>query len=133
MTRNYTIPKIKNIDELVKEMDYPYSFIGNQYSGYPVDYILRPICMDKKPADPGDFPHNIEEHYWIRPGANDTDDWISMGKLKNGSYFLYTASCDYTGFDCQGGMCLWVSSSWESIIDHAMDEIVYMIYEEEMQ
>ena len=43
-------------------------------------------------------------------------------KRKNGKYAFYTAWCDYTGFDCQGGMKLYISSNINVLIKMAMDE-----------
>lgn len=123
---------MKDVEKYVKDMEYPYGCIGAKWlTGYNVDEILVDICMETEVPEPGDFPHNIQEHYWIRPGENDGDDWISFGKLTNGSYFLYTGGCDYTGFDCQGGMKLWVTKDHKMIIDHAMDEKIYRLYKEQ--
>ena len=136
MPRNYTVRKMKNMKELVEGMQYPYNYItaeDDPYHHYTVKEILRPIVVEREEADPGDFPYNIQDHYWIRLGENDGDSWISAGKLTNGNYFLYTGSCDYTGFDCQGCMYLWVSSSWKTIVDHAMDEETYRLFKEEMK
>lgn len=131
MPRKYTLRTMKDVKKYVKDMEYPYSCIGGEYSNYQVDSILVNICVETEVPEPGDFPNNIQEHFWIRAGENDGDDWISCGKLTNGSYFLYCGGCDYTGFDCQGGMKLWVNKSWQRIIDHAMDERTYKLYQEQ--
>ncbi len=113
-------------------MGYPYRFIGPE-DGYTLESIRRGILVEKEESAAGDFPHTIREHFWIRGGEHDGDSWISCGELDNGNYFFYTASCDYTGFDCQGGMNLWVSSSWKNIIDHAMPEGHYKLYLEQTE
>jgi len=100
-------------------MEYPYSFIGSYYE---VSEILRPIPVDIEQADAGTFPSNIREHLWIEEGENDGRPWKALGRLENGNYFFYTASCDYTGFDCQGMMRLWVSHTFDNILFHAMTE-----------
>jgi hypothetical protein len=111
-------------------MEYPYSCIREDYLGYSVDTILQPIIVeeekDRITADT--FPHTIREHIWVREGEPDGEDWISCGVLASGVYFLYQASCDFTGFDCRGDMRLWLSRSWETIVNHAMDEKVYTLY-----
>lgn len=99
-------------------MDYPFSFLRS--GDYLVSEILRPIPIEQEQADPGDFPNNIVEYLWVREGENDEEEWKAYGVLSNGNYFFYKASCDYTGFDCQGWMHLWVSSSTNHILDYAM-------------
>jgi hypothetical protein len=93
-----------------------------------LDDIRRQILVEKEQAEAGDFPHNIQEHFWVRGGENDGDSWLATGQLTTGAYFFYSGGCDYTGFDCQGGMSLWISNSWENIIDHAMTEGEYELY-----
>lgn len=133
-TRNYEIIRTtKTQDECTAEMTYPYSYIdefNGPHSNYPITAILYPILVETEAerADPGDFPKNIQEHFWVRVGENDGDSWLSAGQLTNGAYFYYSGGCDYTGFDCQGGMNLWVSKSWKNIVDHAMTEEEYELY-----
>lgn len=131
MTRNYTIRKMTITQQILDTMGYPYDFIKS--GEYPLEEILQDICIEKEIPDPGNFPDNIQEHYWIHSGENDGDDWMAVGKLTNGSYFLYTGGCDYTGFDCQGGMRLWVNPAWERIIDYAMSNSIYKSYMDETQ
>lgn len=104
---------------VASQIEYPYSFIPELYN---VQDILRTIPTEDTQADAGTFPSNIQKHYWIVEGENDGDEWKSLGKLKNGNYFFFTAACDYTGFDCQGWMRLWVSKSFQTILDHAMSK-----------
>ena len=76
--------------------------------------------MDEEPCDAGDFPKNIAEYYWIHEGKRDEETWHLLCRLKNGCYAYYRASCDYTGFDCQGMMQLFVSRSAQRIFEEAM-------------
>lgn len=131
-TRNYTIIRTaKSQEECQAIMGYPYTYIDDEYQAhYSLDEIRRPIVVEAEGVlpDAGDFPKNIQEHFWVRVGENDGDSWLSVGQLTNGNYFFYEGGCDYTGFDCQGGMSLWVSKSWENIVDHAFTEEVYKLY-----
>ncbi len=129
MSRSYTIRKMNGVEYLRRSMAYPYGCIGDEWMGYRLEDIRRSIPVEGEQADAGDFPKNIQEHFWIRPGENDGDSWMACGVLTNGNYFFYTGGCDYTGFDCQGGMSLWVSNSWQSIVDHAMSRGDYALYE----
>ncbi len=132
-TRDYTIHRTSKTEaECQQTMRYPYQYIGytNYQLRYTLDIIRKDILVEtvEERAEAGDFPKNIENHFWARCGENDEKPWISCGQLTNGAYFFYTGSCDYTGFDCQGGMCLWVSKSWKNIVDHAMTEQNYKDY-----
>ena len=136
MPRNYEIMRTNQTQELCQEqMAYPYSYIGEDGLGYSyaLAEIRRGIVVETEAeqAEAGDFPRNIQEHFWVRIGEHDGDNWISCGLLENGAYFFYEGGCDYTGFDCQGGMSLWISNSWKNIVDHAMTEPVYELYLQE--
>lgn len=125
---------IRKMDGVIgweKEMEYPYESIGTD--GYSLEDIYRPIVTETSNASAGNFPKNIKEHFWIRPGVHDGDSWYSCGQLTNNNYFFYSASCDYTGFDCQGGMNLWVSSSWDTLVNHGMGSTLYRLYLQQTQ
>ncbi len=112
-------------------MSYPYGYINDEYeTRYNLENIRRHIFIEKKEesAEVGDFPKNIRRHFWVSCGERDERPWISCGQLNNDAYFFYTGSCDYTGFDCQGGMRLYVSKKWENIVDHAMTQGDYEEY-----
>ena len=75
-------------------------------------------------------PTILSEYYWIHEGANDEDAWyllcrVSLGAATAGNnfaYVYYTASCDYTGFDCQGGMKLIASHNLKKLVESGMTE-----------
>jgi len=41
--------------------------------------------------------------YYYQEGEGDSDEWVIVCKNKDDIYIYFRASCDYTGFDCQGG------------------------------
>jgi hypothetical protein len=129
-TRNYEILRTaKTQQECQRTMAYPLGYVNDQWQEhYSLENILRPIVLEKDSAAAGDFPKNIREFFWVRCGENDGDSWLAAGQLTNDNYFFYSGGCDYTGFDCQGGMSLWVSKSWKNIVDHAMDGRDYEAY-----
>jgi hypothetical protein len=45
---------------------------------------------------------NNNKFYFIQIGENDGKSWNILTKINN-NYIYFTASCDYTGFDCRGG------------------------------
>lgn len=130
MSRDLTIRKMNGVQHLRGSLDYPYGYIdqGEYGDNYALQDIRRPIMTEATQAEVGPFPTNIEEHFWIRPGHNDGDSWMACGRLTNGNYFFFTGGCDYTGFDCQGSMSLWVSSSWQNIVEQGMSRGHYELY-----
>ncbi len=58
----------------------------------------------------------IEEVYFYHNGENDEEPWYILGKLTNNMYFYMDASCDYTGFDCQGSIDFYFSTCVKSMI-----------------
>ena len=96
---------------------YPFSVLE------PLDSIFTPIIGQKETfKDAGDFPNNISKYIWGEEGENDFVDWILLCKLSNGKYAYYTAWCDYTGFDCRGGMKLYISTKIQTLVKMAMDD-----------
>ncbi len=104
----------------IKALEYPFEWIGEENYGYSVRDFCRGFA-DEEPGDPGNFPNNIVEYYWIKEGENDYEAWHCLCKLDTGYYAYYNASCDYTGFDCQGGMLLFISKNKERLFYEAMD------------
>ena len=94
-------------------MKYPFSFIaGSEDEGWCGEYNTADFTeglLSEEKCDAGKFPDNIVEFYWLHEGHNDEDAWQLLCKLDNGNFAFYSAWCDYTGFDCQGGMKLIVS------------------------
>lgn len=68
------------------------------------------------------FPNNIKEYIWGEEGGHDEGEWNLLAKLKNGKYIFFTAWCDYTGFDCQSGIKLYVAKDIVTLVDKAMDK-----------
>ena len=108
-------------------MEYPYSWVPE----YGVPNIQRPLLVEADIADAGSFPETIQSHLWIRPGQKEGDDWKAIGQLTNGAYFFYRGGCDYTGFDCQGGMDLWVTYNWQNLLDYVLDEETFRLFQEQ--
>lgn len=62
--------------------------------------------------------------YFYRVGAGDEDSWIFVAKNTNNQYIFYEASCDYTGFDCQGYIELSVSNDPNNFWNFCLSETV---------
>jgi len=122
--------RIQNSHIDVGSLFEPFSWVNNQFDldNYSIKNIQHPIVSENQMYDAGNFPDNIEKYYWVYPGKNDEKPWYALMRLTNGNYALYKATCDYTGFDCQGYMELFVSPCYESIILYAMTDRVYAKY-----
>jgi hypothetical protein len=107
---------------------YPFSCIssGEEESWCPTydtdDFCEGLLGEEKDGLSCGKFPDNIVEFYWLHEGHNDEDAWECLCKLDNGNYAYYTAWCDYTGFDCQGGMKMIVSKDLKRLFYEGLTE-----------
>ncbi len=137
-----------------KKMEYPFSFIQdeteeplfsrtidafNDWRYGCQDYKVKAFAkglLDEEVFDVGNFPENITEYYWIHEGTNDEDAWQLFCQIATPSgpaYAYYTASCDYTGFDCQGGMTMVVSKSAEALFEKGLTDRGRTLFLEEKQ
>lgn len=121
---------LRQEDELdIECLRYPFGYIGSEYRFEDMyKEVLGYPCDEEKVYG---FPQNIKEYYWIRPGENDEDAWLVLGRLKSGLFFFYKAWCDYTGFDCQGGMDLYACEDWKGLIKMTMSTSDYDTYRED--
>ena len=107
-------------------LKYPFSFIaGSEDEGWCGDYDTADFTeglLGEEKCDAGKFPDNIVEFYWLHEGHNDEDAWQLLCKLDNGNFAFYSAWCDYTGFDCQGGMKLIVSKDLKRLFYDGLTE-----------
>ena len=54
-----------------------------------------------------------DEIYYLQEGQSDGDPWYIYAKV--GEYYIhFEASCDYTGFHCQGGSFSY-STEWKTL------------------
>ena len=131
--------EVLTIDEIFTAIAYPdadalaapFSYIGEEskgegedegegdggYDHYNPSSFIRGLPTEP-PSEIKSFgKESIKEYYWIHQGTPDEDAWHCLGLLKDGHYFYYTASCDYSGFDCQGSMRMFISKDkkklWE--------------------
>jgi hypothetical protein len=88
---------------------------------------------------PGIFPNNIKRWIWSSPGENDGNSWCCIVELKpdefyEGERYLYfTAWCDYTGFDCQGGCHFITANTPEHLVEFALENYDYDRYIKETE
>ena len=133
MSRTCTIRKMEKetTESLSVRMFFPYTYIGKGTHAAPGCFALKNITTQlvaDEDADAGNFPQNIQEHFWIRLGDFQGRPWISTGVLTNGNYFYYVGNSGSVGFEMGGSMCLRVAKSWATIVEAAMTESEYQIY-----
>jgi hypothetical protein len=55
-------------------------------------------------------------------GENDGRNWLAVGTLKDGQFFILSAGCDYTGWDCQAGGQSEVADTLDNLIRWRLGE-----------
>lgn len=103
-----------------EKLEYPFSFIGDDNAFCVKDFVSGILTEDQ--PDPGNFPHNIVEYYWIHEGCNEEEDWMCLCRLDNGNFAFYRAGCGYTGFECTGGMKLIISKDLQRLFYEGLTE-----------
>jgi hypothetical protein len=117
--------------------DYPFSTIKNEF-GY-LDKFSTSSIYTQIIGQPDNsrhivnFPDNIKTYIWGREGENDEQSWLLLCQLDNGYYAYLEAWCDYTGFDCQGGMKLYCSKELHILLEMAMDDTARQYYYSDLQ
>jgi len=136
------IIKKNKIDKkkFLNEFDEPFSYMkgGKRYDPlFLFRYDYNNICMtlfnknmksERIDMSNVEFPRDIEKVYWYEKGKNDVKPWRFIGKIKcddKFKYVYYIGECDYTGFDCQGCMKLYVSKNLRKIMKMAVEKDIY--------
>jgi hypothetical protein len=121
----------------------PFFFLDNEKSEcneYTYDKICLTLFNSKMKSEKIDMsetkiPRDILKVFWYKEGKNDEEPWYFIGKIKckdKNKYVYYQAWCDYTGFDCQGGMKMYVSRSLTKILSMAIESDVLDILNKEL-
>ncbi len=123
MSRELCFRQQENID--LTDLNHPYSYLN--------DYDLTPkIMIGESQEDRIDFPKCVIHYYWIHRGTNDEDAWRALFRyvdiFNKIRYGFYKGECDYTGFDCQGDMELYVSDNYDILINKALSDRDYNLY-----
>lgn len=135
----------KNFDKFnkfYKAFTYPISFLNKEDKNYDERYNLKNIIimlfnkdMKKETMNISkfDFPKNIIDVFWFEEGINDKKPWQFIGKVRYKNkfkYVYYIANSDYSGFDCQGEMKLYISKSLHRLLRKAVPEDVIKSHKE---
>lgn len=65
---------------------------------------------------------DVEELIGLALGEKDGDAWVCAGRLTDGRWFCLSASCDYTGWDCQASGMAKVALTREGLVQFGMSE-----------
>lgn len=110
----------RGLNELgLRDFKYPLAYYTEEnYRNIPT------VDLNRQDNDNSckNFPHNISKVIAKRPGENDGAAWILVGQLENNSFFYFHAWCDYTGFDCKGGITLHICDDYDLLINNALSD-----------
>jgi len=100
---------------------------------YIYEYDLTPSLMFNEPVEePIDFPKCVIHYYWIHEGISDEVPWRALFQYRDNTgqvrYGFYLGECDYTGFDCDGTMRLFISDKIDTLIEKAFTNQDYFLY-----
>ena len=111
------------VEPTLSDLDEPIEILIND--GYSCDNVPMPGLPE---IDPGNFPYNVDKVLWSHEGEHDGEEWLMIALNKEGNYIFFKAACDYTGFDCQGFMKIYVCEKYKDLIKYALDEEDYRSY-----
>jgi len=119
------------LNKFFKAFKYPFSFINdNTYKLINITFIMFNNNFKAEDIDLSliNFPKDIVKVYYYEKGINDKKPWQFIGKIKyedTYKFIYYIGECDYTGFDCQGFMKLYISKSLNKILNYAVPTTGY--------
>lgn len=95
------------------------------------EWDINSIPLVKEPSDEQKMKisdlYLIDKAYFYQYGEHDEQSWLLIGKVNdiygkvNNLYYSLEASCDYTGFGCQGGGSLHYYDDWKTLWNHLED------------
>lgn len=115
MTESTIDPRIANYD-----WEEAFGYAGESgtcavsYQGGPD--IRRASPTKDEPSRATFTREDVEHIEALSEGENDGPDWLCMGRLRDGRWFLLAAGCDYTGWDCQAGGTATVATSRDELL-----------------
>ena len=146
MVRNLQ-PRKQRGEHDIAAFNYPFSacVIEDNFEGNVEDLLATCCTIEQRhiphleSPPPGLFPNNIKRWIWSSPGQNDGDSWCCIVELtpdesyEGERYLYFTAWCDYTGFDCQGGSYIITAKKVEHLIEFALENADYIRYMKETE
>lgn len=90
-------------NELLQNSDWHYAFTEAN-----ADIRRAHPTRSEPELDPIDIS-DIDKVVAYVEGENDGPNWLVVGVANDGRWFMMSAGCDYTGWDCQAGGTLTVA------------------------
>lgn len=122
--RLYLAGQVFRTPAFQKMFEYPFSYFDQT-----TVKVVPPGATLKGPTPKSiqnEFPRCITKVYYFVQGWNDGLAWQILAQLVDCcGYVVYSyfhAWCDYTGFDCQCGMNLYLANSLEEVVLFGMNE-----------
>ena len=91
--------EMSNLEKMKSEYNWQEAF---RYASFEFDDVASIIATDE--------------------GENDGRNWLAVGTLKDGQFFVLSAGCDYTGWDCQAGGQSEVADTLDNLIRWRLGE-----------
>ena len=71
-----------------------------------------------------EFPRSLTRVYFYSGSTHTDSTWLLVGQMTNSygqiKYVFFHAWCDYTGFECQSGMNLYVADSLKDLVQFGL-------------
>lgn len=98
---------VENLPEITEDIfwhrfDYPIDSFISDDGRWTYESVISEEETEFSEKDMLDHS-KFEKVYYYQEGENDGESWTFLVRHTNGYYIFFDASCDYTGFDCQGG------------------------------
>lgn len=126
---NYWNEMAKDIEFSLYDFEYPFDNTKCQtfdelqqiYNPIPIEPNSELSSIPINLLDLIDFTVKInnDDILYARPGQRDGAKWKLVFKF-NDIYVYYVAWCDYSGFDCQGGVSIYASYDLDFLLKNAL-------------
>ena len=113
--------------DYLKQINYKCHSENNECHAYDMD--MPHIDYENYKPIP---PHKLlnidswDKIYYYQEGENEFQEWIIIFK-NNNKYVYFKASCDYTGFDCQGGGDVSFSNNKTKFWNYCLDQYARLL------
>lgn len=112
------------MNDIKTTFDEEFDYYGFEYEekDLEVKWVVNEAMANRQDKSLLTFnPSDIREVYYFQNGEKDEESWLITGRLKNGLYFFFESSCDFTGFDCRGSATVILACEWKSLVFYGLD------------
>jgi hypothetical protein len=106
-----------SLDYRVRRQPSVKGYVKALQVAYDLPNQIQVPFPDEDIADAGNFPQNIQEHFWIRSDTVESGaPWMSVGVLSNGNFFYFRGDKENRSTE------LYVTPSFRSLVDFGLGE-----------